>query len=302
MADAYVPPPPPYEASQQEFDTKISHALEVSLSLSDNQRQRQNHADEQWEEWDEAAFEAAFEVARRQRESQTGESNAGSSNEKRDRSGSQGGVQPLRILKRSDSAPKPKERPNWYEEANLGQASSSHSQRGSGSSSGGSSAPHHQVPSDDEEEDHTLAPPPFEPVGPNLDGPPFEEVVLAYTSGASAPPSPLTSPQPTHSPLPSRRDSQYRSPRSSPHPERPVSSWSPQPQQPNSHYSTPPPARRGPHYMGPRPATSYAPTKPVNQPHMGFDPAVAYTKPAGGPVPASRPAEVRNVNATAFYK
>ena len=291
MANVYVPPPPPYEVSQQELDTKISHALDVSLSLS---HQQQNRADDQWEEWDEAAFEATFDIARRQRELENGESNARSLNEKRDLSGSQGGVQPLRIHKKSDSAPKLNEHSNWYSVVNLGDASPNLSQRASSSSSDGATAPHHQIPTEDEEEDHTLAPPPFEPVGPNLDGPPFEEVVLSYNGITSCPPSPLTSPQSTHSLLPTHRELQYRSPRSSPHPERPISSWLPQPQQPNSHYSMPHPR--------PRPATSYTPSKPVVQPRMGFDPSVAYTKPAGGFVASPRPAEVRNVNATAFYK
>lgn len=286
MADAYTPPPPPYEVSQQELDAKVSQALEVSLSLS---HQHQHRADDQWEEWNEAAFDATFEAARRQRELENGESNARSLNEKRDRSGSQGGVQPLRIHKKSDSLPKSNERSNWYDELNLGDASD----LSQGASS--SSAPRHQVPSEDEEEDHTLAPPPFEPVGPNLDGPPFEEVVLSYSGIASSPPSPLTSPQPTHSLLPTHQQPQYRSPRSSPHPERPVSPWSPQPQQPNSHYSMP-------YYMGSRPAISYIPSKPVVQPRMGFDPAVAYTRPTGGFVTSPRPAEVRNIDATAFYK
>ena len=47
------PPPPAYEFCQEEFDRKVSYAIEES------QNQSASADDEEWEVWDEAAFTAA---------------------------------------------------------------------------------------------------------------------------------------------------------------------------------------------------------------------------------------------------
>jgi len=124
MAQPYIPPPPPYEPAQGEFDQKVSHAIEVSLATSDHQPR----GAEEDEPFDEAAFEAAFEAAVRQRESQGGSSNntqpsVGASAAEKWHHPVSPTVQPLRIHKKKISDPQPKERPSWYVVANLDEPS-----------------------------------------------------------------------------------------------------------------------------------------------------------------------------------
>jgi len=202
------------------------------------------------------------------------------------------GVQPLRIHKKtpSNSYVKPKERPSWYAEAQLGEGSSfrpisSPSSPYEELSSSHSTSSRHQFTIDPDEENGT-APPPFEHEGPDLDGPPFEEVVLAYDGSASPSPSPLTSPQLVEVPLPSRPLSPPSPLGEQIHPSRPSQ---PRPYIPRSF----PLPRRISHRMGPRPPAR------TQTPHVGFDPSVAYAGSDTGIHPRS--SNQISTNATALY-
>ncbi|KAG9218919.1 hypothetical protein CCMSSC00406_0000967 [Pleurotus cornucopiae] len=275
--DTDLPPPPP-AYSEQEFDRKVSTAVEVSLSFS------QPPVEEEWEVWDEALFKAAAHDTTRHHDGRRSGDHAGPSTGQRD-----GSVAPLRVHKKnpSDSKSRPgwheevnygegssssshghagsslitssangseartsgKQRPSWYNEAGLGEASSPLQSNAAGSaqsrnptSSSSSSLPpptvprpsppqgtnartevpvevsippdnQHEVVDDHEsdEEDRSAPPPPFTPVGPSLDGPPFEEVAsLSYTASGSTPPSPLASPPTPISQLPPHNRADHR--------------------------------------------------------------------------------------------
>lgn len=241
-------PPPAYEFSQQEFDQKVSHALEASQT----EQQRVGDAQEDWEEWDEEAFltaAARLEVSDTtspgaSSSSQSPPSSAsapvssflpdpspGSGNGKgrsdqgmdaEDLPGGNQSVQPLRIQKKSAQTPyaqsgKEKERPSWLEEAQLGgpPALDPVAHRMSGLR-----ADVHR--SDSMRSMSSSTPPPeFTAVGPSLDGPPYEGpapipqpsgVVLTYVPGDSRPASPLNSPVAVETHLPHRSFSPQFSP------------------------------------------------------------------------------------------
>jgi hypothetical protein len=147
--------------------------------------------------------------------------------------------------------------------------------------------------SDSDDEDD--APPPFSPIGPSYEGPPFEEVMRTANaqspSRLAAPPintsmdpnapfltSPPVSPTASVSPLGSFTSSAPPTqPTFRPNPTPPP----PQTNAPNHHMSLPPPPRQSTassnrngvaSYMGPR--SSYRPP-PSPQP-MQFDPSIAY--------------------------
>ena len=304
MAESYIPPPP-YETSQQEFDRKTAQALEVSNSISAAQPPSSSQAgdDDQWEIFDEAAFEAAFQAAVKQRESQGGSSSSGvpaghsahlstSLNAEKWAHPTSSSVQPLRVHKKAPSDTQPKERPNWFAEANLDEGSTFQPLPGPpGShrtSSPRSEPPQHGV-SPEQDGDGAQAPPPFHSVS----DPPFVEVILAYhdNDNGSAPPSPL-SPS-----LPRPQSRHIPSPSSSPQPGFRMPSRSPRPQ---PHQSLPPPARRVPHRMSPRPVTTFTPASgAVSQPHMNFDHSVAYARRHDVASPSTEPLAI---NAAAFYK
>lgn len=213
------PPPPAYEA-EHDYDRKISDALERSLAIS-NQTQQQSSLSpgrDEWEEWDEARFEAAALARARERQQdneqprsdeqpspptsrnpsekerlasqhawqpdhRSGEASSSTS------SGSVG--QPSRRL---PACPPTKERPSWYSDTELDASA------GSGSSQNNLvSSPHlvHHLPPEENLPNEPL--PPFTAVGPSLEGPPFEEVVrlpprLLPASNIDSPPqSPLDS-------------------------------------------------------------------------------------------------------------
>ncbi|KAL0949537.1 hypothetical protein HGRIS_009586 [Hohenbuehelia grisea] len=169
---------------------------------------------------------------------------------------------------------------------------------------------------DDEEDDRTVPPPPFTPVGPSLDGPPFEEVAgggtLTYNGHDSPPPSPLTSPVTTLAPLPTLSPLE---PSSSPHPPMPEprlpvethTGYAPvQDQAPLlPRQSMPPPARPG-YRLGPRPATMASSMQKLQlnpNPQVDFNPSVAYGFRNGHSEFSARRAEPAPViDATAFYK
>ena len=291
MAEPYIPPPPPYQTSQQELDQKVSHVLLASFPIP-NAQPGANHTDDY--QFDEVPFEAPYGAAARLRESQGASSNSRRSSdqplgaEKRDHPASQN-VQPLRIHKKKPSGSQPKERPSWYTEADLDQGPVFQPLSGPSTPYNETGRRPAELPLPqllpDHNEDRARAPPPLHA------SPPFEDVVMAYHGNGSAPPSPLSAPpSPSHSPHPSRPPSR--------HADRTVSSRSPQPYWSHPHQSLPPPARRVPQRMSPRPTTSYVPPmNTVSQPHMTFDHNVAYTRRGDDtPVPTSEP------RAVAFYK
>ncbi|KIP05793.1 hypothetical protein PHLGIDRAFT_128645 [Phlebiopsis gigantea 11061_1 CR5-6] len=312
------PPPPAYEFSQQEFDQKVSHALEVSRA----EPQRAGEAEEEWEVWDEAVFATAVaRLAVSETATSPGASSSrspadapasgaalvpsaqaqqppaqvGNGKGRVDRAPGFGAspdhVQPLRIVKKSTQAPLAqsgkKERPSWLEEAQLG---------------GPPAPPAHRAAvdrpavyrNDSVRSIQSSTPPPeFTPVGPSLDGPPYEGppqpsgIVLTYVPGDSRPNSPLHSPVEARAPLPYRSlsPSQFSPPqprnsirRSLPPPPGPRAySSSPGPQNRNVHQSLPSPPRIPPQ-PSPRPAASYGLKQGygVVTPRVAFDPRVAY--------------------------
>lgn len=231
MQEEDLPPPPP-AYSEMEFDRKVSTALEVSLSTPQPTAHGQA---EEWEQWDEAAFQAASQRASGKRDSEyssgSGQVHGSSSRAWPHRppegeahgARSDNAVKPLQIHKKTPSSSSSngmhstKERPSWYAEAGLGGSSAPPGPEPSSSSqpprrisrNGQSYASNpqtieHSIPLDDDDDDRSLPPPPFAAVGPSLDGPPFEEVAtLSYHGNQSSPPSPLNSPiSPRRNPLP----------------------------------------------------------------------------------------------------
>jgi hypothetical protein len=131
-------PPPPYQMSQEEFDQKTSHAIQLASSSA-------NPVDEDdWPIYDPAAFEAVAE-----------------SYERQPPSSSSVGI-PSTDTNRQTRSPE----------------QNSH-------------------PEDELEEDRAASPPPaFTPVGPSLDGPPFEEVENLSYNGRDSPAAPAFEPYP----------------------------------------------------------------------------------------------------------
>ncbi|KAJ3555833.1 hypothetical protein NM688_g2359 [Phlebia brevispora] len=218
------PPPPAYEFCQQEFDQKISHALEASQNDQPQQRSG-NDDDGEWEVWDETIFAAAAAgltlsdantSTPSNRASVSGSNPAPTLRQSSSSTGASSGsdcaraaIQPLRIVKKNSV--KEKERPSWYTEAQLDREPTPPAAAESSSSShliaSGQSSPRtSRTP-----EREPTPPPEFTELGPDLDGPPYEpyeaqgppEVTLSYTPGDSNPPSPLASPTipPSHDPF-----------------------------------------------------------------------------------------------------
>ncbi|KAF8463761.1 hypothetical protein JB92DRAFT_3065997 [Gautieria morchelliformis] len=282
------PPPPAYE-SEHDFDRKLSDVLERSLTL---QQPAALPDEDEWEEWDEARFEAAAALARANAREQGGESDEHSprphTSEKQrlasdqtsgEASSSTSSAPVRRPSRRLPVSPPAKERPSWYAEAQLDASAGS----GSSQITQAVSPPRvHNIPP--EEEDPADEPlPPFAAVGPSLEALPFEEVVrplriLPASNIDSPPQSPLDGvdsnaiddPPPFASPSSHRvYDDRYRStsPRQSVSPSIPRS----------------PPVRSA----GPPPS-------------MRFDPSVAYAKARNANILSQ--AESREpVDASAFY-
>lgn len=366
--DTDLPPPPP-AYSEQEFDRKVSTAVEVSLTFS------QPPVEEEWEVWDEALFEAATHETTRHHDGRRGGDHAGSSTGQRG-----GSVAPLRVHKKnpSDSKSRPgwheevnygegssssfhghaggslitpstngsearvpgKQRPSWYNEAGLGEISSPLQSNAAGSTqsynqtcSSSPSLPLPTVPQpppqqgtntqevlvevsrpsdnphevddghDSDEEDRSAPPPPFTPVGPSLDGPPFEEVAsLSYNASGSTSPSPLASPQspvsqlPPHSQVDHRQTYQEPPPNPQPQPRTPSRASATRMSMPMPSVNNAAPAPRV------RPTTAVPPPRrlQLNQgPQIEFNPYTAYGR-RSDLMSRTPPAQV--IDASAFYK
>jgi len=276
------PPPPSYEVSQEAFDQKTRQGIQASL---------EPHAsahNDLWEEWDEAKFEANFRAL--------AETPASSSSapapppvtaqeypkEKAPRPPSpppppqeEPAVRPLRIVKKSQTAAYKKAaeagsyRPNTLPG---GPPSSSDGGAALGRSFSVLSA------------GRRTPPPMFEPVGPTLDGPDYDEVVMSYVPGNSRPSSPMSmlstdSYRPPVPPSPRQIDS------------RPNMVMPPPPPPPIQRQS----AQRPMPPQAQRPQYQYQPRRRV-----GFDPMSAYkSKPAFTPGLDPTP---ERVDPSSFYK
>lgn len=283
MFDPQVPdelPPPAYELSQETFDQKTQQGIQASL--------HHDLAGDLWEEWDEAKFEAN---ARSGTDGSSSSSAAASvppmtahqyPKEKAPRPPSppppeqeEPAVRPLRIVKKSQTAA--------YNKAV--EARSYQSDDGSGGSAEGASLNRSfSVLS----VGRRTPPPMFETLGPSLDGPDYEEVVMTYAPGDSRPTSPVSV----------LSDDSYRPPALPPQPQRVTS-------RPNTNMAIrqpplpPPPVQYQP---APRPAPSHVqrPQYPPPKRRMGFDPMSAYkSKSIFAPGLESTP---EKVDPSAFYK
>lgn len=276
--DNLPPPPPPYEVNQREFDQKTSQAVEASLSLSDGRNQAGSSREADDWEYDEAAFEAAFQAAVRLRESEGGGSSTVigqlSPSHHRSQSYEKSGRTTSPEIDTKSAEPKLKERPSWYADANFGDVSSQSSSSSFRPPRSLAATPQPSSPYPPPSHEDHEAPPPF-------------QAKQTYPSNESAPPSPLGSPPfPPHAPLQSlHADARGR-----------ALSWAPQA---HPHSFSPPP-RRAPHRMGPRANIPVPPVTHGSQGRLNFDPSVAYTKPRLGSAPPS--IEAQSLDPAAFYK
>lgn len=275
MDDDFAQPPPAY--TEEEFDQKISLALDASLSVNDEP--------EEWEEWDEAKFQAAAHRL---------EANAGASSS----SSSSTRVADLLPAKQKHWEQYRQDKSRYREEEVTAQPSYSASSSSSSSHHSAepvqASTPVLEAIRNDDDEDHSVPPPPFTPVGPSLDGPPFEEVVvlsppesiyippMILTFDGEDLPAPSTPPSPP--PIIARTPSPLRIP-------------SPPPQDHVYRHSMPAVPNQGPR-ITPRPVTTYNPLQP-KQPRIEFHSSVAYNKPPTGQGRLVNPSE--RVDPTAFY-
>ncbi|KAL0070726.1 Serine/threonine-protein kinase [Marasmius tenuissimus] len=289
-------PPPAY--TEQEYDNKVSLARQASLVV--------NHSQDEWEEWDEAKFEAAAAA------------NAGTTTSA---SSSSGPRQYNDVKKPVSSYPQEKQGtapgapsgvsgPSTSQMGNHGPSSSlptgqspgsiaMHASAGEGSSSQSyqpATLPIGDIHYGDDED--TLGPPPaFTGVGPSLDGPPYEEVVrLSYNphdEGHSTPrlPSPSWStPRDDLIPRPSSAATSIHSYYPTEEPQSLVEQQR-RPIEQSRHV-----------YLSPHSyQTPLAPQAQAAVPRMGFNPSVAY-----GRVTSNEPDLYRKaapvVDASAFYK
>ena len=275
-------PPPSYELSLEAFDQKTQSGIEASL-------QPQELLADLWEEWDEAKFEANA------RASVNAPASSSSSvpsvppvtaqqypKEKVPILPSpspppqeEPAVRPLRIVKKSQATAYNKAvEARSYQSNNLPPVPTSSSNQGASLFRSFSVL----------DESRRTPPPMFEPVGPNYDGPEYEETVMSYVPGDSRPSSPVSvlsteSYQPAaYTPQPQRADI------------RPIVA-PPPPQPPRPQYQP------APKPMQPQPQRPQYPRRRV-----GFDPMSAYrTKPAF--TPGIDPAyQNQKVDPSAFYK
>lgn len=317
-------PPPAY--SEQEFDQKISVALDASLTVP--QPSAIQTSEEVWEEWNESTFEtAARAVSGKPESNQPAEGSTSQLVERYPlrnanisaRFSPPANIEPLRIHKKSASVGKSglsktyfdgyREDPNggsstYSSQANAKTDRSSQlgiDHRTPESTRHTTQTIHHDVPlADDEEHDFSLPPPPFSPAEPNPDGTPI--VIMSYNPETSPPPSPLISPNLPHVPLP---DHHYGFPQTQPQPGVHYEGFVPRHRLPRQ--SLPAPPRSSNNQFGKRPATTLGPKSMQMSeiPRMNFNPSVAYNKQSGLPqlLPAQHAqTHVQTFNANAFYK
>ena len=271
-------PPPSYELSQETFERKTQQGIQASLE----------HQDNLWEEWDEAKFEAnARELAQDSASSSTSApippppTAQQYPKEKTPMPPSpppppqeEPAVRPLRIVKKKNQAAA-------YKKAVEADSSNNPPSGPPSSTDGGASL----------SRDFSVLsigrrtpPPMFETVGPNLDGPAYDEVVMSYVPGNSRPSSPVSI----------LSNDSYRPPVPQPPPQfttsRPNTTIPPPP---------PPPFQRQP-LQRPISTQVQRPQYPPPRRRVGFDPMSAYkSKPAF--TPGLEPTPER-VDPSSFYK
>lgn len=279
------PPPPSYELSQETFDQKTNQGIQASLEV-------QSDSLDLWEEWDETKFEAnARAVA-------DGSASSSSSapapppvtaqrypQEKAPRPPSppplqqeEPAVRPLRIVKKSQTSQSAAYKKAV--EASSYQSNSHHGGPQSSSDEGASLGRSFSVLS----AGRRTPPPVFATVGPDYDGPDYNEVAMTYVHGGSRPSSPMSilsndSYRPPVPPPPRMTDP------------RPNMVVPPPPQ---------PPIRHQPMY-GSMPAQGPRPQYQRPGRRVGFDPMSAYNKPKSTFTPHLDPTPER-VDPASFYK
>jgi len=281
MDDNEELPPPPPAYTDTEFDQKVHEALLVS------EKTRQPEAgEEQWEQWNEALFEAA--------------ASGKAANSYQHASSSSSPTAPVASGSSSRSLPPP---PCLPEIAPLriqrakpplpsSDVPSSDAAAGPPFPQQQQQQPYNNNPSDDEHD--AAPPPPFSVVGPSLDGPPFEEVsTLSYDASQRAhseaqqqqqwqQPAPAAVPSlepvvPLQLPSTTSRER---------HSMQPISEQQHQPpEHAQSRYSLPATASSAniPRFSSynARPASNYSSTMannriPMNAPRLSFDHSMAY--------------------------
>ena len=277
------PPPPSYEVSQEVFDQKTRQGIQASLEPQPN--------DDLWEEWDEAKFEANARALT------NGSASSSSSSaptlppvtaqqfpkEKAPRPPSppplqqeEPAVRPLRIVKKSQTAA--------YDKAVEARLYRSNPMPGGPASScdeGASLSRSFSVLS----VGRRTPPPMFEPVGPSLDGPDYDQVVMSYVPGNSRPSSPMSV----------LSSDSYRAPITPPPPmidSRPNRNMPPPPPPPIQHQRQPAPR--------PTPAQGQRPQYQRSGRRIGFDPMSAY-KSKSTFTPGLEPTPER-IDPSSFYK
>ncbi|TFK55733.1 hypothetical protein OE88DRAFT_654084 [Heliocybe sulcata] len=277
-------PPPAYEASERELDRKISMAVQQSLTISQSPRGADD-GEEVWEEWDEAAFEAAARnAAAAGSSSSPTESSVANSSES-------SGVSPLRIVKKR----KPASESSAAEEKRrlaLSVRNQEHEQEISVPSYQERSPrplPGHHIP--EEDEDSQPVPPP--PVR-------VRSHDVGWNDNDSRISSPLSSP--TLAPSNQLQYSQER-----PMSASTASSMTSSPPPQNSPTFQPLAAPRRPvNRTSPRPSTSYTPSSKNSTSgavRVNFDPKVAYKKSSTfGKLPMDEEPGSGSVNAASLYK
>jgi len=273
------PPPPSYDLSQEAFDQKTRQEMQASLEAPSDTL-------DLWEVWDEATHTAN---ARALADTEASSSSSAPppppvtahQYPKEKPPGpppppqqEEPAVRPLRIVKRSQAAA--------YKKA--AEASSYQSNTHSGG----------PTPSSDEgpllgrsfsvlSAGRITPPPMFESVGPNYDGPDYDEVAMTYVPGGSRPSSPMSV----------LSNDSYRPP--VPPPPRMTAP------RPNTFLPPPPPPlQRQP---APRPMSTQVQRHQYQQPRrrVGFDPMSAYNKPKTTFIPHLDPTPER-IDPSSFYK
>ncbi|KAG7096920.1 hypothetical protein E1B28_004322 [Marasmius oreades] len=258
-------PPPAY--TEQEFERKVSNVIQASLA--DDQ--------DEWEEWDEAKFEAAALQA----QSSMSSSRPSSSGKKLPPC-----IYPPEKLARELHSPS---------SHSLGQSSNARKINHPPTLELPQS--HHQLLSPGDihygDDENTSAPPPaFTGVGPSLDGPPYEEVVRLsynpYTREQISPRLPSPSWSSRREDIPPRPSSAATSIHS--YLSEGLGSHEESHNQRNLYPST---------YS--RQSANYAPRVQPAIPRMDFNPAVAYERPVPSELPATTRSHAQPIDASAFY-
>lgn len=260
-------PPPAYELTQEDYDRKTSQV--VSSSASDPI----GPIEEEWEDWDEAAFEAAFEAARNNANASASSSSSTPIQptfhpEKVSIVQEEPAVRPLRIVK------KPQSGPSTHVYSKATEAYGNHEPLAPPPASGSLHLPEPSVSRSMSmmTTGRRTPPPAFEPMGPSLDGPEYQEVVEQ---------PPMPAPRASRSIV----ESQIHAPR--------TNSLSPASAQRQ-------PLANAPPRIPQRPMNQYPPPqrRHVALPH-NFDPMAAYHRPLSRTPTQAQPGKV---DASAFYK